>query len=187
MKSASLGASLLELLLALSIIGVIIILGIQRYQSYQQLAQIAEVKTDLQEIFNALNIYFYINGCQQNGDFKGSLAPDLDKDLNLGKLKQGHSPFIYQYKARLEIFGNRKSDGKPLYQFIIRADMTPLSHQQLNYWLGQTHGFDKDDRKNQLQWRLLPRQELYQPNQNWIFAQRINAFKRKFQPQTCAQ
>jgi prepilin-type N-terminal cleavage/methylation domain-containing protein len=61
------GMSLLEMILALLIAGIIIVLGAQYYFSYKKTAAVGLLESGVSQIMDALNDYYYMN-CAKNPD-----------------------------------------------------------------------------------------------------------------------
>lgn len=184
------GASLIELLLALSITGLITILGVQRYRLYQQDQQVQNITSDLQQIFHALNLYFAQQGCDMDGHFLGAASPLLNHDLHLNALSHGRSPWIQAYTPQITSFSTTKQSHKPLYQLMITAKINSRNRQWAQ-WLTQRTAGSNPGPTQQIQWRIKPQQTYQHPYSKWVLANQLLTFKRKLSAEqlyaSCAQ
>ncbi|OGT64376.1 MAG: hypothetical protein A3J38_09315 [Gammaproteobacteria bacterium RIFCSPHIGHO2_12_FULL_45_9] len=116
------GYTLIEVLLALSVIALLMGFSIERYRQYQTVAVSTSVQGDVAQIFTALNQYFMTTGCTSDGSFQGSFTPDLGRDLGLNALALGRSPII-MYTPTIVKSSITTATGKPLYQLQVAATL----------------------------------------------------------------
>lgn len=188
------GITLLEQLLALSVVAVIVIAGVSQYIRYQQQQQLAEIQFDLSRIFSALNRYFDAYGCQSSGEFKGEAKPDLIKALGLAALVNGRMPYVANYVGEIQKLPITTVAHKPLYQFIITATMREtLALEKMRYLLIKSSGYRIEPEHRLLQWKVFPHQNYQDPNGLSSMTRHLREFKHYFSVQqgdhyaNCAQ
>lgn len=125
------GLSLLEMLLVITIVGIISITVLKSWNSLNRQHNLAAAKQDVAALQQATLRYFQIESCDQNGNFSGNLNPSL-ATLGLAKLQNGRAPWILTYNAAIIAIGYNPLH-KPLYEFKFTAEPTTnLNTETLN-------------------------------------------------------
>lgn len=74
------GASLLEILLALTIVCIILIMSFRYYENYKIAGEVGRLQSSVAQLMDALNQYYYIN-CQQGNESGVTLQKLKDAGL----------------------------------------------------------------------------------------------------------
>jgi len=180
MKTKSTGITLLEQLLVIAVFSVITILTAQRYFSYQQQKEIHLIKADIGTIFAALDNYFHLSGCNNDGIFAGKIKPDLMDDLKIHFLLSGSNRYLENFRAEIVKTTLHFANTKPSYQYVISAKAKSLPTPMLNYLANRTNSFYADEEKQLLQWKSLPSASYGKPSSHWILISRLTHMKNQF-------
>lgn len=168
------GFSLIEILLVLTIFAVISMIGINRWHQYREKMQTEAIKNDLTQIAQALDQYFYIQGCDSSGNFKGQPNPSMT-DLGLTITSR---PPIAAYEAYI-VNSEIEAAGKPIYllKIVATLDVT-LSATQM-YWYGQLFNAGKIDLDHaELIWQTTPNNRASTSNAYWVLEGQRAIFRR---------
>lgn len=149
------GVSLIEILLALSVAGVLMVMSVRYYQQYRWTSAVTQIQENVTTLLEAADVYYYI-ACKQ---FPPTEEVDLDcstltasgafaskKNCDAAEYNPWGKPF------KVEIIGNNN-----FYQLQVSADFPEYqgSIQQLARILDAA-----DDGNGSLMWMLLPNMSL---------------------------
>ena len=167
------GFSLLELLLVLVCMAAIIAWAMHHYQVYQRREQTAQVQSDIKSLQRALDTYFHVTGCDQNGNFATAAATVSCTTLQQydNNLVCSRPPIVAQYSAKIIETDQKTNDSpaKPIYQLEVQAALSSnLSAGQIA-WYQQQLRAQSGSVTNILAWDSLPSNSYVQlGDQSWI-------------------
>lgn len=172
------GFTLLEILLILTIVVIFIVLIINRYQKYYQQITIAEINSDITIIYQALNRYFYVIGCQKNGSFpKDKINPTIS-DLGLPLSYQNRNPLIIEYKAHI-VDSQQLRNKKPIYFLEIDAKFDQsIPVNTLNWYKKVFDATEVNTQLHTLTWKTRPNIMVKYKKQFWILNGAIEIFRK---------
>lgn len=96
------GITLLEQLLALTVALSLLTYSVRHWLAYTSLAQQALLRTDLHLLQQQARNYFYQQGCDIRGRFRGKTRPELSA-LGLPALASGRAPWVARYQVELNL------------------------------------------------------------------------------------
>lgn len=167
------GFSLLELLLVLVCMAAIIAWAMHHYQVDQRREQTAQVQSDIKSLQRALDTYFHVTGCDQNGNFATATLTipcttlqQYDSDLVCSR-----APIVTQYSGQIIETDQKTNDTppKPVYRLQVQAELSSkLSAGQIA-WYQQQLRAESGNVTNTLVWNSLPSNSYVQlGDQSWI-------------------
>ncbi len=150
------GFTLLEFLFVITVIAVMAYTSINRYQHYREEIEMNAVKSDINIISQAVDIYFHVLSCDSQGVFRGELNPSIS-DLGLPDSYQSRNSLITQYAASIMNNGEQTADHKPIYSLQVNATLnSALSTQQLAWYRQALNAGEMDAITHRLSWTMLP-------------------------------
>jgi prepilin-type N-terminal cleavage/methylation domain-containing protein len=181
------GFSLLELLLVLVCMAAIISWAMHHYQVDQRREQTAQVQSDIKSLQRALDTYFHVTGCDQNGNFATTALTvscttlqQYDSDLVCSR-----APIVVQYSAKM-IETDQKTNSippKPIYQLEVQAELSSKLSSGQVAWYQQQLRAQSGNVTSTLVWDSLPSNSYVQlGDQSWIL-NGAGAFFRKTETQ----
>lgn len=163
------GFSLIELLLVLVCMAAIVSWAMHHYQTKERRAQTLQVESDIKTWQRALDSYFHITGCDNRGNFSGSLTPNCQTLQSISSdVVCSRSPLVAQYNAII-IETDQKTTGtvqKPVYQLEVQATLAAtLSPGQISWYQAELQAKPTTD--NHLVWDALPTNSSVQAGDNF--------------------
>ena len=166
------GFSLLEVLLVLVCMAAIISWSMHHYQLHQRRAQTLQIESDIKSLQRALDTYFHVTGCEQNGNFAAPLTvacqtlQQYDNDVVCSR-----PPLILGYQPQVVNTGQTTTGdpSKPIYQLRVQAViMQDLPLGQVN-WYRQQLQAKSENGSYTLTWDSLPSNSYVQlGDKSWI-------------------
>jgi Tfp pilus assembly protein PilE len=167
------GIMIVELLLVISVAVIILFLGLERYRAYYQSMQFDLVKDDLVTIRQDLNQYYNSIPCDTDGVMQEDVGTDIIDKLNTITAR---SPYIDHYHAYIEQSGEQTKEKKPVYNFVITADVDGKYQNIFDYLTSRLNGARHDDKS--IYWTVLPNTTTVQPKSVlWVMNVSRNQFK----------
>lgn len=151
------GFTLLEMILVIIVMAMIAVMTLRGYQRYQAKVVVAEIKNDLVQITDGLDLYYSVEGCDSMGNFPQDKASPVVADL-VDESISNRPPVIVGYHVLIIPTAEVTQEPYPkkINSFQIRATLNPKLSAAKVEWYRQ-----KLDARaaigHMLMWTMLPK------------------------------